>query len=230
MTVVLHERFQRAAHLLKSLSHPLRLEMVCGLRQEPCTQTFIAETLGIPQSSVAQHLKVLRSAGSRSSRAAGRRGRVLARRPGVGGYYRHALRQRGSRGAQPIHVAGACHARASEENRGRLLRRGERGCRYATPGDTGTWRSTKWRSTNTSARNAERFSPSFAARPNAKNPSSVRTAGARGRSFSAHSLREGRRNRARIEATVPPVPPEWPSENDGVTVVNQIPPCSLRFG
>jgi ArsR family transcriptional regulator len=63
MTVVLHDRFQRAAHLLKALSHPLRLEMVCGLRQEPCTQTFMAETLGIPQSSVAQHLKVLRAQG-----------------------------------------------------------------------------------------------------------------------------------------------------------------------
>jgi DNA-binding transcriptional ArsR family regulator len=63
MNVVLNDRFQRAAHLLKALSHPLRLEMVCGLRQEPCTQTYIAETLGIPQSSVAQHLKVLRSQG-----------------------------------------------------------------------------------------------------------------------------------------------------------------------
>ena len=57
------DKFQRAARVLKSLAHPLRLEMVCGLRQEPCTQTFIAETLGIPQSSVAQHLKVLRSEG-----------------------------------------------------------------------------------------------------------------------------------------------------------------------
>lgn len=56
-------RFQRNARLLKALAHPLRLEMVCGLRREPCTQTFIADTLGIPQSSVAQHLKVLRSAG-----------------------------------------------------------------------------------------------------------------------------------------------------------------------
>ncbi len=56
-------RFQRNSRLLKALAHPLRLEMVCGLRQEPCTQTFIADTLGIPQSSVAQHLKVLRTEG-----------------------------------------------------------------------------------------------------------------------------------------------------------------------
>jgi DNA-binding transcriptional ArsR family regulator len=56
-------RFQRSVRLLKALAHPLRLEMVCGLRQQPCTQTYIADTLGIPQSSVAQHLKVLRTEG-----------------------------------------------------------------------------------------------------------------------------------------------------------------------
>ena len=49
--------------MLKALSHELRLEMVCGLRHEPCTQTFIAQKLGLPQSTVAQHLKVLRSEG-----------------------------------------------------------------------------------------------------------------------------------------------------------------------
>jgi DNA-binding transcriptional ArsR family regulator len=57
------DKFQRASRVLKSLAHPLRLEMICGLRHQPCTQTFIADTLGIPQSSVAQHLKVLRSEG-----------------------------------------------------------------------------------------------------------------------------------------------------------------------
>ena len=57
------DKFERGARVLKALAHPLRLEMVCGLRQQPCTQTFVAETLGIPQSSVAQHLKVLRSEG-----------------------------------------------------------------------------------------------------------------------------------------------------------------------
>ena len=49
--------------MLKALSHELRLEMVCGLRQHPCTQTFIAQKLELPQSTVAQHLKVLRSEG-----------------------------------------------------------------------------------------------------------------------------------------------------------------------
>ena len=63
MTDASRTRFQRNSRLLKALAHPLRLEMICGLRQEPCTQTYIADTLGIAQSSVAQHLKVLRTEG-----------------------------------------------------------------------------------------------------------------------------------------------------------------------
>ena len=52
-----------AADLLKALGHPLRLRIVCGLLQRPLTQTEIACCLGLPQSSVAQHLAVLRRAG-----------------------------------------------------------------------------------------------------------------------------------------------------------------------
>ncbi|MFQ5479492.1 MAG: ArsR/SmtB family transcription factor [Candidatus Binatia bacterium] len=57
------DTFERAARVLKALSHRLRLELVCGLRHHPCTQTFIAAKLGLPQSTIAQHLKVLRSQG-----------------------------------------------------------------------------------------------------------------------------------------------------------------------
>jgi DNA-binding transcriptional ArsR family regulator len=57
------DRLFQAAGLFKSLAHPLRLSITCGLRRNPCTQTYIAEALRIPQSTVAQHLKVLRSKG-----------------------------------------------------------------------------------------------------------------------------------------------------------------------
>ena len=63
MSAVADDQFKSAANLLKALSHPLRLELVCGLRHQPCTQTFIADTLDLPQSTVAQHLKVLRAEG-----------------------------------------------------------------------------------------------------------------------------------------------------------------------
>jgi DNA-binding transcriptional ArsR family regulator len=56
-------RFFKAAKLFKSLSHPLRLAIACGLRGRPCTQTYMSEVLKIPQSTVAQHLKILRAEG-----------------------------------------------------------------------------------------------------------------------------------------------------------------------
>jgi DNA-binding transcriptional ArsR family regulator len=63
MNEITQERFFKAARLFKSLAHPLRLAITCGLRGRPCTQTYMSEVLGIPQSTVAQHLKVLRSEG-----------------------------------------------------------------------------------------------------------------------------------------------------------------------
>ena len=55
--------FADTAKLFKALAHPLRVKIICGLLEEPCTQTRIAACLGVPQSSVAQHLDVLRRAG-----------------------------------------------------------------------------------------------------------------------------------------------------------------------
>lgn len=59
----LHDRFGYAAGVLKAMSHPLRLEILCGVRTAPCTQTYMAEVLRVPQSTIAQHLRVLRSIG-----------------------------------------------------------------------------------------------------------------------------------------------------------------------
>ena len=59
----LNDRFDYAASVLKAMSHPLRLEILCGVRKTPCTQTYMAEVLGVPQSTIAQHLRVLRMIG-----------------------------------------------------------------------------------------------------------------------------------------------------------------------
>jgi ArsR family transcriptional regulator len=64
--------YEEVAAVLKALGHPLRVKIVCGLLREPCTQTHISASLGIPQSSVAQHVEVLR-----------RRGIVQGRRQGT---------------------------------------------------------------------------------------------------------------------------------------------------
>lgn len=61
--VMLEEKFEEAAGLFKALAHPLRLKLVCGLIRHPSTQTTISRLLDIPQSSLAQHLAVLRREG-----------------------------------------------------------------------------------------------------------------------------------------------------------------------
>lgn len=59
-----HElQVEEAARLFKALGHPLRVRLVCGLLNEPKTQSQISRMLNIPQSSLAQHLAVLRRTG-----------------------------------------------------------------------------------------------------------------------------------------------------------------------
>ncbi len=55
--------FTDAARLLKVLGHPLRLKIVCGLLGEPANLSRIARDLGVPISTLAQHLLVLRTGG-----------------------------------------------------------------------------------------------------------------------------------------------------------------------
>jgi ArsR family transcriptional regulator len=59
----LEDKFDEAAKLFKALAHPLRLKLVCGLIRQPNTQTVIAKILDMPQSSLAQHIAVLRREG-----------------------------------------------------------------------------------------------------------------------------------------------------------------------
>ncbi|HTY12618.1 MAG TPA: metalloregulator ArsR/SmtB family transcription factor [Candidatus Omnitrophota bacterium] len=53
----------RAAKVLKAMGHPVRLEMVRGLAGDGCNVNKIVRTLGLPQSTVSQHLNVLKAAG-----------------------------------------------------------------------------------------------------------------------------------------------------------------------
>ena len=55
--------FVRDSELLKALAHPVRLQMVCGLLTHNCNVNEIVERLGLPQSTVSQHLGILRSRG-----------------------------------------------------------------------------------------------------------------------------------------------------------------------
>jgi len=51
------------AELLKALAHPVRLCIVRGLLDGECNVGHIQDCLGLPQSTISNHLAVLRSKG-----------------------------------------------------------------------------------------------------------------------------------------------------------------------
>ncbi|MCM3746578.1 metalloregulator ArsR/SmtB family transcription factor [Paenibacillus pasadenensis] len=58
------QSFEQSAELLKALAHPVRLCIVNGLLNKgSCNVSFMQDCLGLPQSTVSQHLQKLRSAG-----------------------------------------------------------------------------------------------------------------------------------------------------------------------
>jgi len=54
---------KEAADLFKILSVDKRIEIIVLLKKEPTSVNVMAKALGISQSAVSQHLRVLRSAG-----------------------------------------------------------------------------------------------------------------------------------------------------------------------
>jgi len=56
-------KFIQKSELLKALAHPTRLCIVKGLIEKESNVTNIQECLGLPQSTVSQHLFKLKAAG-----------------------------------------------------------------------------------------------------------------------------------------------------------------------
>jgi DNA-binding transcriptional ArsR family regulator len=56
-------KYNAKAELLKVLAHPVRLCIVKGLMDKECNVSHMQECLELPQSTVSQHLSVLRSRG-----------------------------------------------------------------------------------------------------------------------------------------------------------------------
>jgi DNA-binding transcriptional ArsR family regulator len=54
--------YERISETFKALAHPARLEMVVGLIRNECNVAQIQKALGLPQSTISQHLRVLRNA------------------------------------------------------------------------------------------------------------------------------------------------------------------------
>ena len=55
--------FEKMSVILKVLAHPARLQIVAGLLKNECNVSQIQQSLGLPQSTISQHLKILKSGG-----------------------------------------------------------------------------------------------------------------------------------------------------------------------
>jgi len=54
--------YEKVSETLKALAHPARLKIVVGLLKDECNVAQIQKVLGLPQSTISQHLKVLKNA------------------------------------------------------------------------------------------------------------------------------------------------------------------------
>lgn len=57
------KKYESTAELLKAIAHPVRLCIVKGLMNKECNVTHMQECLELPQSTVSQHIGILRSKG-----------------------------------------------------------------------------------------------------------------------------------------------------------------------
>jgi DNA-binding transcriptional ArsR family regulator len=54
--------YEETSEMLKALAHPARLKIVVGLVKDECNVAQIQRVLGLPQSTISQHLRILKNA------------------------------------------------------------------------------------------------------------------------------------------------------------------------
>ena len=55
--------YEKVSETLKALGHPARLKIMAGLLKDECNVAQIQKVLGLPQSTISQHLRILKNAG-----------------------------------------------------------------------------------------------------------------------------------------------------------------------
>ena len=63
--------YKKESELLKALAHPVRLRMAAGLLGKECNVTKMVAALKLPQSTVSQHLGILKAQGIVETRKEG---------------------------------------------------------------------------------------------------------------------------------------------------------------
>ena len=54
--------YEKVSETLKALAHPARLKIVSGLLKDECNVAQIQKVLRLPQSTISQHLRILKNA------------------------------------------------------------------------------------------------------------------------------------------------------------------------
>ncbi len=67
------KKFERMSRVLKTLAHPARLQIVAGLLKNECNVSQVQQSLGLPQSTISQHLRILKDGGIIRGRREGTR-------------------------------------------------------------------------------------------------------------------------------------------------------------
>ena len=55
--------YEKVSETMKALAHPARLKIVTGLLKDECNVAQIQKVLGLPQSTISQHLRTLKNVG-----------------------------------------------------------------------------------------------------------------------------------------------------------------------
>jgi len=55
--------YEQRARILRAIAHPARMEIVMRLKKDGCNVSKIQRNLDLPQSTISQHLRVLKNAG-----------------------------------------------------------------------------------------------------------------------------------------------------------------------
>lgn len=63
--------YEHIGEALKVIGHPVRLKMLRGILKDECNVAQIQKKLGLPQSTISQHLSILRNRGILEARREG---------------------------------------------------------------------------------------------------------------------------------------------------------------
>lgn len=69
--IISDEEIEQASNTLKAMSHPIRLKILCSIKNNEISVLEIMKLVGSSQSNISQHIDILRSKNILESKRAG---------------------------------------------------------------------------------------------------------------------------------------------------------------